>query len=259
MRHTAARAKLLRLLHESGHRFPITPQESTADADLGHIAVFGIDELQIAGQRRVPLFFGHDLEDENIHLPGNQQAQSRFVARLVEQIADQYDNPTTGTPYTKPLDAFEQRDILTRLELLQVFEHAPKLMASAQRERSSLRFFPHAADPDSVRAAQADEAQSRRQLLRIVQLRRISKVHRVARVDQRVEVEVFFFEKQFEEETVESSIEVPVDEPQVVSRDVIAKVGELDALPLPAALAFALEPAAEDFAADELETLEFVQ
>jgi hypothetical protein len=53
--------------------------------------------------------------------------------------------------------------------------------------------------------------------------------------------------------------EIPVDEPQVVARDVIPEVGKLDALPLALAAPLPLHPAAEDFPRHQLEPLELGQ
>ena len=48
-------------------------------------------------------------------------------------------------------------------------------------------------DDDAVHVDQADEAESRRDLLGVVQLGRRAEIHRQAVVDQHVEVQVFFF------------------------------------------------------------------
>jgi hypothetical protein len=69
-------------------------------------------------------------------------------------------------------------------------------------------------------------------------------------------VQVLFFEEQLEKQLVEPSIQVPVDEPQVVAGDVIAEVGKLDALPLALAAPLPFHPAAKDFSRYKLEALE---
>ena len=71
-----------------------------------------------------------------------------------------------------------------------------------------------------------------------------------------IEVQVFFFQEQLQEQPVQPGVEIPVDEPQVVAGDVIAKVGELDALPFPSAAPFALHPTAKDLAADQLQSFQ---
>ncbi len=87
-------------------------------------------------------------------------------------------------------------------------------------------------DDNAVEIDQADEAERRGHLLGVVQFRRLAEVHRQAVVDQDVKVQVFFFHEQADEQTVEPAEEVPVEEAQIVADDVIAIVGEFDALAL---------------------------
>ena len=58
-------------------------------------------------------------------------------------------------------------------------------------------------DHDAVHVDQPDEAQGRRDLLGVMQLGRRAEVHRQAVVDQDVEVQVFLFHEQADEELVE--------------------------------------------------------
>ena len=111
-------------------------------------------------------------------------------------------------------------------------------------------------DDHPVHVHQADEAQGRRHLLGKVQLGRRAEIHGQAVVDQDVKVQVLLFHEQADEQAVEPGEEVPVEEAQVVADDVIAVVGELDALPLALAAPFALHPAEEDLARHQLELFE---
>ncbi len=88
---------------------------------------------------------------------------------------------------------------------------------------------------------------------RVLELGWVAKLHRLAGVDQGVKVEVFLFEEQLEEQAVEAGVSVPIDEAEVVAGDVVAEVGELDALTFALAAALALHAAAEDAASDQLE------
>src|SRR3954467_3351683 len=69
-------------------------------------------------------------------------------------------------------------------------------------------------------------------------------------------MQVLLLQEQAEEEAVESGVEVPVEEAEVVADDVVAVVGELDALPLALAAPLALHPAEEDLARHQLELFE---
>ena len=73
---------------------------------------------------------------------------------------------------------------------------------------------------------------------------------------QHVEVQVFFFEKQLHEQLIEPREDVPIDEPEIVSLDVVAVVGELDATPLARAAAFASYVPLKNLAAHEVERFE---
>ena len=63
-------------------------------------------------------------------------------------------------------------------------------------------------------------------------------------------------QEQLQIEPFEAGEQVPIDESQVVAGHVLAKIGELDALPLALALSLALHAAAENLAANELQALE---
>ena len=85
------------------------------------------------------------------------------------------------------------------------------------------------------------------------QLRRRAEIHRQAGIDQREEVQVLFFQEQFDDELVEPGVQVPIERPQVVARHVAAEVGKLDALPLALAAPLALHAATKNFARHQLQ------
>jgi hypothetical protein len=87
----------------------------------------------------------------------------------------------------------------------------------------------------------------------------LAEVHRAAGVDQHVDVQVLLFQEHLEEQPVEPGVGVPVDEPQVVAGDVVAEVGELDALPFPPAPPLPFHPPTKDLAADQLHRLQLRQ
>ncbi len=69
-------------------------------------------------------------------------------------------------------------------------------------------------------------------------------------------MEVFFLHEEAEEETVETGVEVPVEEAKVVADDVVLVVGELDALAFLLAAPLALHAAQEDLARHQLQLLQ---
>ena len=106
---------------------------------------------------------------------------------------------------------------------------------------------------------QPDERERGGDLLAVVQLRRLSEIHREAGIQERIKVEVFFFQKELEEKLVEPPVHVPVDVPQVVADRVISVVGELDRRTPPLALSLPLHPPDEDFLAHQLKLFELVE
>jgi len=141
---------------------------------------------------------------------------------------------------------------------IEVAEHLPELIAAAEHRRGSPR-RPQPGDPYSVPMAEPDVTERRGDLLGHVQLGRTAKTHRFAGVDQRVEVQIFLFQEHLQEQLVESSVEVPVDQPQVIAGDVIAEIGELHALALALAPPLAFHPAAEHFARHQFQPLELAE
>ncbi len=65
-----------------------------------------------------------------------------------------------------------------------------------------------------------------------------------------------FLHEHFQKQAVEPGVGVPVDEPQIVARHVVAKIGELHALALAAAPPLAFHPPAKYLAANQLHPLE---
>ena len=143
-----------------------------------------------------------------------------------------------------------------RLDLVQEIEQPPEALAAAEGRQALRQPVVERLDHDAVQVDQADEAERGGDLLGVVQLGRRAEIHRQAVVDQQVEVQVFLFQEQADEELVEAGEQVPVEEAQVVADDVVVVVGELDALALALRAPFALHPAEEDLARDQLELFE---
>jgi hypothetical protein len=81
---------------ESIERLAITSQERGADGDLGHLPVLGIDEAQIAGDRRIYLFGGEDVDDVDVVATTDEIAKAGFESRLVEEIGQDDNDSLAG-------------------------------------------------------------------------------------------------------------------------------------------------------------------
>ena len=146
-----------------------------------------------------------------------------------------------------------------RLELLEVLDDPPHLRPAANAVQPLLEPCAEGVDQDPVVVAQPDEGERRGDLLAVAELGRSAEVHRQAGIEQRVDVQIFLFEEQLEEELVQPAVDVPVDVPHVVADGVVPMLGEFDRRPAPLALALALHSPDEDPPADQLELLELVE
>ena len=108
-------------------------------------------------------------------------------------------------------------------------------------------------DSHAIDSLQPNDSQRSRELLGEVQLGGRAKVHAAATVDQGVKVQILLVEEQLEEQAVESRVEIPVEEPKVVAVDILAKVGELDAMTLALRSPFALQMPRQHLARGELQ------
>lgn len=84
----------------------------------------------------------------------------------------------------------------------------------------------------------------------------VAGVHGGGGVEDEVEGLVLVLAEEFDEDAVEASEDVPVESAEVVAREVVAVVVELDAGPTAAGAAFAGEFAGEDAAGEEVEAIE---
>jgi hypothetical protein len=67
-------------------------------------------------------------------------------------------------------------------------------------------------------------------------------------------VQILFLQEKLQEQSLQARKKVPIHEPQIIAGHVVAEVGEFDALPLPPAPPLTFHAAAEDLAADQLQT-----
>ena len=143
--------------------------------------------------------------------------------------------------------------------LLQEIEDAPQRAPAAHCRHGLCQAVIEDVDCDTIHVDQADERQRRGDLAGIVQFGRRAEIHRAGQVIDRkhVEVQIFFFQEQANEQAVEPCVEVPVEETKIVPLDVVAIIRELDALPLAAAAAFSLDGRpAKILRRDELQLLQ---
>lgn len=109
---------------------------------------------------------------------------------------------------------------------------------------------------EAVLVDQGDVSQGHGQAIGKDEFGRRTDVHGRRTVEDEDDGEVFLFAEEFDEESVESCVDVPIDVSEVVAGDVGAEVFELDALPALLGTALAREFAGENLAADHVETIE---
>ena len=126
--------------------------------------------------------------------------------------------------------------------------------------RRSMSRSPNGMIDDAIEVREADVRQRGADLHRVVQLRqRRADRHRVRDVDQDVDVEVFFFLEQAQQQLVEAAVEVPVDVAEVVAARVRAVIGELDARADFARAALGAQVSREHLARHHVQVLERLQ
>ena len=68
-------------------------------------------------------------------------------------------------------------------------------------------------------------------------------------------MEILLFEKHLQKQAIQPRVGVPVDKPQIVAGNIVAKIGKLDALSLALAAPLPFHAAAKNLAADQLQPL----
>ena len=103
---------------------------------------------------------------------------------------------------------------------------------------------------------ESDIAQRHRDATRVIERVRITRAHRRARIDRDHERQVFLFQKHLEEESIESAIDVPIDESKIVAGRVRTVIREFNALSAAPRTSLTLQLACEDFAAHHIDAIE---
>src|SRR5262245_54973763 len=256
VRDAAARAELVQGRAVGGQVLLVALQQRAAHRDLGNVVILDVREFQVADDLRLDLFLRQDLNDVDVELPGDEVAQGLLVAALVHQVAEQHDDALAAALDAEGAQRLPQVAGAGRLDLLEEVHQPPDAAPAAGRRHALHQLVVERLDDDAVEVDQADEAQRRGDLLGVVQLGRVAEVHRQAVVDEDVEVQVLLLHEEAQEQLVEAGVEVPVEEAEVVADDVVAVVGELDALPLLLAAPLALHAAHEDFPRHQLQLFE---
>jgi len=96
-----------------------------------------------------------------------------------------------------------------RFQLGQEIHHAPELRAATYGSDLLIQLVVECFHHHPVVVNQSNERECRGDLLGVKQLRRVAEVHGHRVVDEYVEVQVFFFEEQFDEKLVEPAVDVP--------------------------------------------------
>src|SRR6185437_11865362 len=111
-------------------------------------------------------------------------------------------------------------------------------------------------DAGAIKTAKRDVADGCGDLAREIELARFAKGHRFAGVEKNADRQFAFLLVEFEEEAVETTVEIPIEIAEIVAGDVIAVIGKFNRLAARAAAAFAL---GGTFGAARREQLELFQ
>ena len=121
----------LRSAEKRGQRLLVPIHKRSAHGNIRRVAVFTVDQFQIAADLRLQLLGGQHMDHVDVHLPRQQEAQRGLVAALVEQVRDQHDDALARVANAEALHAFVQGRVIARLDPFQVLEHLPQAAAAA--------------------------------------------------------------------------------------------------------------------------------
>ena len=83
-------------------------------------------------------------------------------------------------------------------------------------------------DGDAIEPTQRHVAHGSSDLAGKIELGHLAKRHRLAGIEKNGDWKLAFLLVKLEEEPVEPTVDVPVDPAQIIPRDVVAVIGELD-------------------------------
>jgi hypothetical protein len=115
------------------------------------------------------------------------------------------------------------------------------------------------ADGDAVEAGEGDVSDGGGDAGGAIELTWLTEGHGFAGIEEDGDREFAFFLVEFEEEPIETAVEVPIEVTKIVAWDVAAVIGELDGIAACAAAAFAFERAFCAAACEQLELLELTE
>src|SRR5262249_27701968 len=177
-------------------------QKRRAYGDFSHIFVFNVDQPQIADDFRIYLFLGENLDYVNVKLPRHKVAKRFFVSPLVHQVAEKDDDPFATTFQRKRAKRSPQIAWPGRLDFLHKIHHPPQTAASSRRRHALRQAIVERLNDDTVHIYESDKAQRGGHLLGIAEFGWRAEIHRQAVVQENVEVKIFFFHEQPNEEAV---------------------------------------------------------
>ncbi len=204
--------KLPSAVDEGRQRPLVAGHQGRRDADLGHIGILAIDQPQVAGNVRIDLGGGEDLDHVDIQIARKQIAEGRLVAGLVHQVAEHYDDPPAGVADAEVLHALSQGNALAPLDLFEMFDHPPQALTATKDRRRPAGRMAERLDLHPIAPHQPHESQGGRKLDGIAKLRRLAEIHRPAGVDQGVEMKILLFQEHLQEELFQPRVGVPIDE-----------------------------------------------
>ena len=177
----------------------------------------------------------------------------------IEQIADDHDEAGVGKQLGKGMNRAAQIGFARAGQLGKKIKHAEDLLAPAPQGQRLVQERRERRAADSVEIFQTDIAQRRRDLLGVVELRRVAFGHGAAGVDQQIDIHLLFGGEDFHQQAIEPPVNVPIDVAQIVAVLVAPVVGKFQAKAFARRRMLALGAGPAEPLGDQVEPFELAQ
>lgn len=224
----------MQVVEKRPHLLAIRGGERGIHGDFDAFASLDFLQPQIAREHGIQLRRIGDLHGVNVELMVPQQCQRLVVAVWIEEIAEHKNESAPFHPSCKNAARFgEIRLTRCRRFGAQKIERFVELAFTAHEAGVAPERGVEIKHVDAIKIGEADVAERRGDAARLVEFRERARArrpkHRGAGIHEQVDVQILLLLEKLDEQTIQASVDVPVNVPQIIAGGVISIVGELQA------------------------------
>ena len=186
-----------------------------------------VHEAQVASQLRLDLAWAEDLDCEDLEARAEQAVQRRPDVAEGQEVRQDHHHAAADVAREERLDSVLERQLAAALGPLDEGEQAGHARASRARAQPLDAAFAEGRDADPLGAQQAHDAEGGGELLGPQEL--VLEEHGLRGVEDDGHVHLLFLLEELDVRAIQAREGIPVHEPHVVARRVVAEVGELGA------------------------------